>query len=189
MLTMKTFLLIAHVVGVALGVGGATMSDVLFLTSISDRRIDRSELKLLKIASKVVVGGLILLCISGLGFFFVGTVPTPRFWAKFTIVLIATLNGNIMHRYLFPIFEQCVRDRVHLLSAEFVQHAPIMVTAGAVSAISWYTALILGMWRTLTLGYFGIMGAYLSMVMVAVIGANIMVKLALPMLTKQVANA
>lgn len=187
MLTLKTVLLIAHVVGVALGVGGATMSDVLFVTSISDRRIDRSELRLLKIASKVVVAGLILLGISGMGFFFVGTVPTARFWAKFTIVLIAALNGNAMHRLFFPLFEKCAKDRVHLLSAEFIQHAPLMVTAGTISAISWYAALILGMWRTLTLGYFGIMGVYIALVLAAVIGANIMVKLALSLLSKQVA--
>ena len=61
----KTILLIGHIIGVALGAGGATMSDVLFLTSIRDNMIDKSELKLLRMASKVVVFGLGLLIITG----------------------------------------------------------------------------------------------------------------------------
>lgn len=188
MITLHTILLIGHIIGVALGVGGATMSDVLFLTSISDRRFDKSELRLLKIASKVVTGGLVLLAITGIGFFFVGTETSPRFWAKFTIVMIAALNGNIMHTLLFPLFEKCATERTNLLATDFTRYAPLMVTAGTVSAISWYTALILGMWRTLPLTYWQILGAYVSLTTIAVIGANIMVKFLLQTISKRLVS-
>ena len=176
MITMKLILLIGHVIGVALGVGGATMSDVLFLTSISDRRIDRSELKLLRIASKVVVTGLLVLAVTGVAFVVTGSPLSPRFWAKMTIVAIASINGYVMHQFMFPLFERCQRERIHLLSAEITQHAPFIVTAGALSALSWYSALALGMWRTLTLSYLEIMGVYFLLLFGAVVVANVAVQ-------------
>lgn len=173
MLTANLILLIGHVIAVALGAGGATMSDILFLTSVADRRIDRSELKLLRIASKVVVIGLVLLTLTGIGFLLTGSPTSPRFWAKMTIVLIAAVNGYAMHRFAFPLFERCARDRVHLLSAEITQHMPLLATAGVVSALSWYSALILGMWRTLPLSYAGIMVIYFLLLSGAVFAANL----------------
>lgn len=173
MLTINLLLLIAHVIGVALGAGGATMSDILFLTSVADRQIDRSELKLLKIASKVVVAGLVLLTITGIGFLLTGSLTSPRFWAKMTIVTVAAVNGYAMHRYAFPLFEQWARDRMHLLSAEIIPHIPPLVTAGTISALSWYSALILGMWRTLPLTYLEIMVVYMTIVSFAVFVSNV----------------
>lgn len=178
-ITPKLILLTLHIIGVALGAGGATMSDMLFLTSISDNQIDQSELKLLKIASRIVVVGLILLMVTGAGFFLFGAVESDRFWAKMTIVSIATLNGIVMHNVAFPIFERCAKYGTKLMSAEFTRHAPLLVTAGTVSALSWYAALILGMWRTLTLSYAQIIMVYGGVVIVSVVGANIMVQLGL----------
>ena len=157
---LHTFLLIGHVIGVALGAGGAPMSDVLFVSSIADNRSDKSELRLLKIASKVVVAGLILLTITGMGFLLTGSPTSPRFWAKMTIVTIASVNGFVMHRLLFPIFERCVRERTEINSADFTQYMPLLLIAGPVSAISWYAALILGTWRTLSLTYWQYITVY-----------------------------
>lgn len=178
-MTLKLIFLIGHVIGVALGVGGATVSDALFLTSIFDNKIDKSELKLMKMASFIVIAGLLLLMVTGTGFFLVGGLTSARFYAKMTIVFIATLNGVIMHYVAFPIFERCVKERLSLLSAEFTRHAPLLVTAGAVSAVSWYTALILGMWRTLETSYSGIMAVYLSILLFAIVSANLIVQFGL----------
>lgn len=165
---LHTFLLIGHIVGVAIGAGGATMSDALFVTSIGDNRIDRSELRLLKMASKIVVAGLVLLTITGIGFLLTGSPTSPRFWAKMTIVLIASINGFVMHNVLFPIFEQCARDGTAISSAQFTRYAPHLVIAGPVSAISWYSAIILGSWRTLTLTYGQYMMVYGFLIMIVI---------------------
>ena len=178
-ITPHLIILILHVIGVAVGAGGATMSDVLFLTSIADNKIDHSELKLLKIASYMVVIGLVLLTVTGLSFFLVGAAESPRFWAKMSIVSIAAINGMVMHQIAFPIFERCAKHKTTLTSAAFTRHAPLLVTAGTISAISWYAALVLGMWRTLTLPYLSIIGIYAAVVLVAAIGANVMVQVGL----------
>lgn len=157
---LRILLMIGHIVGVAVGAGGATMSDVLFLTSLRDNRIDHSELRLLKIASQVVVIGLVLLTLTGIGFLLTGSPPSPRFWAKMTIVTIASVNGFIMHRKLFPIFEKCAKEGIKVGSADFIQHTPLLIIAGPVSAISWYAAIVLGIWRTAPFTYLQFMTLY-----------------------------
>ena len=173
LIDLKTTLLVGHIVGVALGAGGATMSDILFLTSIHDNRIDPSEYKLLKVASKVVVLGLVLLTLTGGAFFLVGNTPNQRFWAKLTIVAIAAINGFIMHRKLFPLFEKCCQEEIPILSETFLAHIRLVVSAGAISAASWNTALLLGMWRSLALSYGEIMAWYLGGLAVLLVGANL----------------
>lgn len=169
---LKIILLIGHIIGVAMGAGGATMSDTLFFMSIRDNLIDMSEYRLLKAASKVVVLGLIILFITGAGFFLTGTLPSQRFWAKMTIVTIAAINGYVMHRKLFPIFEKCAQEKIPLLSTPFTKHARLMVSAGSISAISWYAAIILGTWKSLELSYWGIMAWYGGLLFLALLTAN-----------------
>jgi hypothetical protein len=176
-MSLKTALLIGHIIGVAMGAGGATMSDTLFLTSIRDNYIDASECKLLKVASKIVVLGLIILCATGGAFFLVGDVPSDRFWAKMTIVSVAVINGYIMHRKLFPVFEKCSQEEIPLLSDTFLAHIRLMVSAGAISALSWYAAVILGTWRSLSLSYLEIMAGYLGILGVMLVGANIAISI------------
>ncbi len=52
-------------------------------------------------------------------------------------------------------------------------HSRLLVSAGAVSALSWYAAIILGTWKSLTLSYVEIMAGYLAILAVMLVGANI----------------
>ena len=164
-----TFLLIGHILGIALGAGGATMSDILFLTSITDNFLDASELRLLKKASHVVIIGLLLLYVTGIGFVILNPSGLgQRFWAKATIVSILTVNGFVMHRRVFPILERFAATQTPLSSAAFHSHSCMLIWTGTISAISWYTALILGAWRTLPLSYGAIIGLYFAAIIWAV---------------------
>ncbi|MCL4300619.1 MAG: hypothetical protein KJ077_33085 [Anaerolineae bacterium] len=176
-MSLKTALLIGHIIGVAMGAGGATMSDTLFLTSVRDNYIDASECRLLKVASKIVVLGLVILCFTGGAFFLVGDVPSERFWAKMTVVGIAVMNGYIMHRKLFPVFEKCSQEEIPLLSDTFLAHLRLLVSAGTISALSWYAAIILGTWKSLSLSYIEIMAWYLGILGVFLLGANIAISI------------
>lgn len=174
---MSIILQIGHLMGVALGAGGATMSDILFLMSISDNKLDRSEVKLLKKVSKIVITGLILLYITGIGFVITEEMLTPRFFAKMTVVLIATCNGFFMHQYLFPLFDQCAEKEWDILSEHVLPHAPIIASAGVISAISWFSALILGVWRTLTASYLQIITGYIGILLIGIISINLVLLL------------
>jgi hypothetical protein len=90
-----------------------------------------------------------------------------------TIVLVATFNGILMHLFLFPYLETCTRQGWDLLSDEVLRYTPYAVSAGAVSAVSWYTALVLGIWRTLTLSYWQIIGTYSALIILGILTANL----------------
>lgn len=172
-MSLKIILLIGHLIGMALGAGGATLSDVLFLTSVRDNLIDRSELRLLKAAARVVIAGLALLTVTGIGFFFTDSQPSERFWAKLTIVGIAALNGYWLHRQIFPLFERCAQQQRPLFTAHTSKYAWRVVSAGCISAVSWYAALTLGVWRSTPFSYWEILGGYLGIVVTALLFANL----------------
>ena len=66
---LHTLFLIIHLFGVALGAGGAFMSDGAFFASLKDRKISKDEFGILKITSQMTWVGLILLLVSGAGLF------------------------------------------------------------------------------------------------------------------------
>jgi hypothetical protein len=168
---LRTILLIGHVMGVALGAGGATTSDFLFLTILRNGRIHQTEYRLLSVASGIVITGLMLLTATGIGLIILSGSFTHRFFAKMTIVLIAALNGGLMHAKLFPILRQSAHKQQHFHLNGFAKKLPRISIFGAVSTVSWYSALILGLWRSLTLSYPQILSGYAAILLLAMLGA------------------
>lgn len=175
----QALLIILHVVGVAIGVGGATVSDSLFFRTIKDGKINKTEFAFLKTTSSVVWFGLIILFFSGFGLLFLsklavpesGLFYNPKFLAKFSIALIILFNGLVIHWKVFPFFQAHLGKTLN--SPEFIKKVPFLFTSGAISTVSWYSALILGAWRTLNLPYLTIMGIYLFVLLGGVLIANI----------------
>ena len=96
-----TFLVVIHLIGAALGVGGATFAEIFLLKSLRDGVVDPTEGSFLKITYRVIRIGLALLVLSGFGFLILYRLTgleerlfSPLLWAKLTIVLIL-LSGVI----------------------------------------------------------------------------------------------
>lgn len=186
-MSLHTILLIGHIIGVALGAGGATTSDFLFLTVLRNGRIEKAEFRLLKAASAVVIGGLMLLTATGIGLVILNGKVSHRFFAKMTIVLIATINGGLMHARLFPILQKSAHKQQMFHFNGLAKKLPRISVFGVVSAISWYAALILGAWRSLSWGFAEILIAYLAMVAlslpVVMVGTNWLLRQSAPKLS------
>ena len=165
-LDLRTSLQIIHVVGVAFGVGGATACDFLFLRAIQRNAINFSEYLLIHAITRLVTVGLILTILSGIGFLINYQINDPKLlanekvWAKVTIVAVLTLNGALLHAYILPI----MRSRVGtaLINKEMFGTRHIFILAGVISGISWYAAVVLGLWRQLNfkVSYGEVMIAY-----------------------------
>ncbi len=136
-------------------------------------RIEKAEFRLLKVASGIVIGGLMLLTATGLGLIILSGSVNQRFFAKMTIVLIATLNGGIMHVKLFPLLQKAAFRHQPFHINGLAQKLPRISVFGAVSAVSWYTALVLGAWRSLALGYAQILAGYTAVLLLAMLGTMI----------------
>lgn len=172
-MTLSTLTLAAHLVGLALGAGGASTLDIILLVAVRSRRVSDDLIRLLHAASCVVIGAMPLLLVSGLAFLAEGTVPTPKFWAKMVVVAIACANGAVVHRWVFPRVEAAARRGDGGLRLG-TRDARLAASAAAVSAVSWYGALMLGTLRGPTLPFVDLVALYLG-VLVAAVGVASMV--------------
>jgi len=147
-----TFLTISHIIGTVLGAGGATFAEVLSFLALKDNKITDEESEILKKTFFILRIGLFLVVISGFGFLILERLElsgpdffyNPRFLAKMTIVAIIALNALAMQ---FKIIPQNI--------------------GSPISLISWYSALILGSWRSLEASYIFIMIFYVLAVFIS----------------------
>lgn len=149
---LHSILLTAHLIGVALGVGGATFASILYLKAMKDGKIDPMEGEWLSVVFTVLRIGLVILVISGFGFFleyrFTGQeerLLDPRLWAKMTIVLVLVFNALLIQMRRIP-----------------------MWLGESLSITSWYGALVLGIMQ-------GVVYPYTTFIIYYVVAVIIMV--------------
>ncbi|MDQ3963836.1 MAG: hypothetical protein M3277_08000 [Actinomycetota bacterium] len=177
----REFLIIVHIIGTAIGVGGASVSYYLFFRFYEDVTVSSKEMEVLHLMSWLVTGGLIVLVASGIGFFLLDTEPlsNPKVLAKLTVVAIVFVNAQVMHRKVFPIF--ATHLDTPLEAAYLAKKVPLIFTTGAISGISWYTALVLGGWRSINFEYpyWVVFGGYLLVLLVGIAVSNAIGQIAL----------
>lgn len=174
----KAVLVFFHIVGMAIGVGGATLSDILFFRFLRDMKISDGEADILGTFSQVIWFAIALILLSGLGIF-LGDVDTyihsSKFLAKMTIVAILITNGVFLNLYITPklilIFSSSntVYD-----SPYFTRVRKISFALGAVSMVSWYSALILGSLESSPYPLPILLVIYLLLIGIAVSGSQIL---------------
>lgn len=174
----RTLFIMIHLFGVAIGAGGAYLSDMMFFSSVKDKIISHTEMRFLTIGSRAVWIGLALLVLSGTGLFLSdieGYMESSKFLAKMTIVGIIILNGIIFHMSHLPRMKRHAGQ--HFPSSdEFIRYRPLLAASGAVSIVSWTSALILGGLRSLPYTYADIMMVYAACVAIAALVAVFIVR-------------
>lgn len=175
-------LTITHLFGIALGAGGAFASDWIFLLSAHDSRISRTETRFLSLGSKLVWTGVAILALSGLGLFLLDPtrlLASPKFLAKMSVILIIIANGISFHFLHLPRIRRHAGE--HFPSSdEFMRYRFPLVASGAISFVSWSSALILGAWRNVPFSYSQIMLVYLVIIIFAIFVAWLLKKKLVP---------
>lgn len=143
-----TSLRLVHFLGLAIGLGSATLLDFIILRFMVQRSISKEGRDIVIFGSRFISLGLAMLWLSGAGFLAVyamtdpALLTNPKIWAKLGIVAALTLNGLVIHRFVLPIIgRQMARGLFHGLSR---RQRTILLACGSVSAISWYTPVVLG---------------------------------------------
>jgi hypothetical protein len=145
---IRTGLRVVHLCGLVLGVGSATLLDLIIARFILMRGISYEHIYVVDFSSKIVTIGLALLWISGIGFlihygvFEPAKLENPKIWAKIAIVAVLSVNGLLVHYFVLPRIRNQVGKR--LLDGLPPFDCSLVLLAGTVSAISWYVPLILG---------------------------------------------
>jgi hypothetical protein len=138
-------LIIAHIVGAAIGVGAATASDSVFLRSIRNRRVTSDQFLLVTSVSDVVLLGLAAVTLTGAGLVLISPelITQPGFQAKMIVVGVLLANGIGFHQVVIPFLEEHRDIRLDDDALSPARRA-LLAGSGTLSAVSWYAALILG---------------------------------------------
>lgn len=172
------FLTLLHLLGVAIGVGGAFFGDMLFFSATRNGIVSASELRLLVKAGKFIWVGLFVIVLSGAGLFFLDMdkyMASTKFLSKMSIVLVIAVNGVIFRAVHLKTLHRLVG--VKLPSSAVFRKASIgMFISGAVSGASWISALALGSLPSLPFSVAQILSAYALIVLLASLSALYMRK-------------
>lgn len=162
-LTTQSVLLIFHILGTAIGAGAAFLGDLIFITSVRRKILDKKEAEIMHLAGKFVWLGLIILIISGIGLVLERPqifLNSGKFWAKMSIVTFLALNGLAFHFIHRPIMLKSVGQKFsHTLL--IIQKRYWLLISGVVSVVSWNFAIILGVLGRTPFGFWHFIGAYL----------------------------
>jgi hypothetical protein len=179
-MSLKTSLIILHLFGLAIGVGAATLLDLIIVRFMVLGRISRDHVKVVYLAAHLVTAGLVLLWITGVGFmaYYYNYAPesltNPKIHAKIAIVLILTLNGYLVHTFILPKIAEKVGG--HLFDKVSVMQQTFMLSCGTISAVSWYVPIVLGATKewNFAVSASTILLAYLGLLTMGILAAQIL---------------
>ena len=170
----KRIFLTFHLIGVAVGMGGATITDILFFNFLRDFEVSKKEAEVMHILSNVIMVALGILFVSGMALYFSdpSTFNTsPAFLSKATIVVILIINGVLMHKFVAP--HMVHFSFLHPIHEHKTMHKlrSVAFAMGAVSFTSWYSVFLIAMLKSYipeTAGVFHILGGYLIVLLSAI---------------------
>jgi len=130
---IHTMLVIAHVAGAILGVGGATIAEVNIVRALKDGKVDVNEKHLMHGTYLVIRVGTLIVLLSGVAlvwwiYFAEGRVwplESAKIWVKDVMLLVIVFNAWFLTKRWIPLW-----------------------LGSALSFTSWWGATVLGLWRT-----------------------------------------
>jgi hypothetical protein len=146
--TAKTGLRFVHFIGLALGLGAATLLDLMLVRFFVRETISSESWKIVHFFSRIVNIGLVVLWVTGIGFivhyglFDPAKLMNEKIWAKLAIVLVLSLNGIFIHAIVLPRIKAQIGKTLLAGMSRFQRSA--FLISGAISATSWYVPVILG---------------------------------------------
>ncbi|MDZ4841316.1 MAG: hypothetical protein SH859_04110 [Hyphomicrobium aestuarii] len=147
-LKLHTLLVVAHLIGLALGAGGAFVTDIFVTRYAIFGRIDARTPDVVAFLGNIVAVGLVILWLTGLALMAEAMILKPlfytnqKFWAKFAIVILLTINGISIHNRIMPILKAQVGRK--LFDGLPVSTKIALCATGALSFVSWMFPILLG---------------------------------------------
>ncbi|PIR05032.1 MAG: hypothetical protein COV57_01380 [Candidatus Liptonbacteria bacterium CG11_big_fil_rev_8_21_14_0_20_35_14] len=176
----KFIFLALHLLAMALGLGGATISDIMFFRFLRDLKISHFESSVLKTLSMIIWVGLGLAYISGIGLFLADPerlLESSKFLLKILVVLVITINGLFLNFYISPKLMKISFGKRHKhRDGELHYERKLAFAMGAISITSWYSAFVLGMMRGLPYSFLELLAGYLGLLLIAVWGGLVFEK-------------
>lgn len=169
-LEIKPLFVILHLVGVVVGAGAAVFSAAMFTKVMYDGMVTEKEYEFLELGSMVVGAGLVLIVASGIGLFSLDPeryLASSKFLIKMTVIGVLVVNGTLIHTLHMPIVKKHIGKRLAAL-AGFRTRSALMYAGGAVSMVSWMSALALGSLAAIPFPYTTLLTVYAVLLIVGI---------------------
>lgn len=159
----------------AVGLGGATISDILFFRFLKDYRITKKEVEVLNVLKNIIVTTMFFIVFSGL-FLYLPQAEKLNASAMFRVKTIATFvlvaNGVALHIFIAPYL-----IRLNFMKKQAMSHAwsCLAFALGSISICSWYTAFLIAMLKTvLPFTFHEMVSAYFLLLLSAISVSQLM---------------
>ena len=168
--SQKIWWVILHNIGFILGLGGATITDIMFFRFLKRGVISQEQKETMDTLSNVIWIGLSILILSGIMLYLPEQARlsvSSKFLTKLVVVATLTVNGFFLNFLVSPRIRQLSLDQT-LPARRFRRLA---FSLGAVSISSWYIAFLLGSFRSIPISFREGVALYVSILITAVIGS------------------
>lgn len=137
----------AHLLGFALGLGAATTKTVLLLRCGSNPDFIAAYLTVHRLITRVIVAGLLLLVLSGIGFFLAGIPLTGRLVAKLVLVAAIFALGPLIDNVAEPRYARSAPRPGSSASPEFARAQRQYITLEIAATLLFYAVTALWLSR------------------------------------------
>lgn len=164
-----------HLFAVVLGLGSATITDILFFKFLKDYHVSRKEADIMQTLSKVIWVALFVLVVSGVILFLQKPEilsTSGKFLTKCVALLVLICNGLFLNFFIQPKLVKLHFKGVNLKKEELFSRR-LAFALGAISFSSWYFIFILGSLRGVIISFLPLISVYAVLLVFAVIGSQI----------------
>lgn len=169
------YILTLHVLSMTIGLGGATLSDILFFRFLRDGKVSGKEAEILHTTKNIIMSVIVVIVLSGVALFFSNTqkyLHSPMFLLKTTITAVVIINGFALHHLIAPHF---LRLNVTSVKDSHTRLRSLAFALGAISVTSWYSVFFIAMLKTeMPFSYLQGLSIYIVILIIAITGSQIM---------------
>lgn len=130
-----------HLLGFALGIGGATIADLVFFRFMKDFHISESESDIIRSLSQALWVGLMLVVVSAIGLFLAAQGGSSLyFWPEMALLFVIAVSNASLCLLVMPRLVTAAGNHKVLRVAEVAGLRRMAFALGSVSFVTWYAA-------------------------------------------------
>jgi len=140
--------LMIHIMGAILGMGGATIIDYLHLRGLGSHKLEKKLLSVYPMIGNIINVGMGILIVTGIWLLWVNTqiLENPLFILKLCLVGILLINGVLLNIYVFPLVKKNIqKEHPQKPTKKLILKTSVL---GSISIITWYTVFTMWYLRT-----------------------------------------
>jgi uncharacterized membrane protein len=143
----RNIILALHIFGTTLGLGGAIVTDLMFMRFLKDYRVSPEEKGILDNLSMVIWAGIGLLILTGVSLLWpykTAFLQSPVYQVKLITVAVIFVNGLILNFYVSPKLTSIVFNEPGANPPAVNRVRKLSPIFGGISIISWTYTFFLG---------------------------------------------